>query len=326
MPTPIVIGVGDFKNASKEVSQAIEPMQLMLNAIRISISDTGLSEVAAAKLKSQIDSIAIVRTWTWPYPDLPSLLSERLGINPSYKHYTDHGGNQPGVIFGDAARRISKGECKVAIVTGGEALASCEYDERTLWQFAYSPKVTACATANKMPPPGWPTSEKAIEGPFSPSTRELQQSMSNPIPVAGMDLTTNLFLKGLGGTHNIGAPIHVYPLFENGFRAHRGQSIQQNTQESAELYAEFAKVAEQNPFSWGFGKPAETAESIGTVNKKNRMICFPYPLLMNAFNTVNTAAACLLTSVEYAKEIGIPESEWIYPLGGAGTKDDPDCE
>jgi hypothetical protein len=127
MPTPIVIGVGDFKNASKDVIQAIEPMQLMLNAIGIAISDTGLPEAAAAKLQAQIDSIAIVRTWTWPYPDLPSLLSEKLGINPSHKHYSDHGGNQPGVIFDDAARRISKGESKVAVVTGGEALASREY-------------------------------------------------------------------------------------------------------------------------------------------------------------------------------------------------------
>jgi hypothetical protein len=47
---------------------------------------------------------------------------------------------------------------------------------------------------------------------------------------------------------------------------------------------------------------------------------------MNAFNTVNLAGACLLTSVEYAREIGIPESRWIYPLGAAGTRDSYDCE
>lgn len=47
---------------------------------------------------------------------------------------------------------------------------------------------------------------------------------------------------------------------------------------------------------------------------------------MNAFNTVNLAAACILTTTEYAKELGIPESKWIYPLGGAGTKDADDCK
>jgi len=74
-------------------------------------------------------------------------------------------------------------------------------------------------------------------------------------------------------------PIHVYPLYENAFRAHRNQSIQENDKESAELYASFAKVAEQNPSAWNYGKPAATAEEIQTVTKKNRLICFPcnYP-------------------------------------------------
>lgn len=129
-----------------------------------------------------------------------------------------------------------------------------------------------------MPPPGWSKPEKAVEGVFSPTSRGLAQSMSNPAPAAGMDLTSNLFLKGLGAIHDIGAPIHVYPLFENSFRAHRGQSIQENNRESAELYAEFAKTAEQNSSSWSYGKPAETAASIGTVSKKNRMICLPCEL------------------------------------------------
>jgi hypothetical protein len=50
------------------------------------------------------------------------------------------------------------------------------------------------------------------------------------------------------------------------------------------------------------------------------------PLLMNAFNNVNLAAAALLTSTEFARELGIPESKWIYPLGGAGTRDSYECE
>lgn len=46
---------------------------------------------------------------------------------------------------------------------------------------------------------------------------------------------------------------------------------------------------------------------------------------MNAFNTVNLAAACIVTSVGYARELGVPESRWIYPLGGAGTSDAANC-
>lgn len=46
---------------------------------------------------------------------------------------------------------------------------------------------------------------------------------------------------------------------------------------------------------------------------------------MNAFNIVNLAAACVLTSTEHARQLGVPESQWIYPLGGAGTKDSDWC-
>lgn len=129
----------------------------------------------------------------------------------------------------------------------------------------------------------------------------------------------------LGTTHLTGLPIHVYPLYENGFRAFRGQSIEQNNKESANLYAEFARVAENNPAAWNYGQKAATEESIRTVTKRNRMICLPYPLLMNAFNNINLAGTVLLTSTEYARELGVPQSQWIYPLGGAGTSDPFNC-
>ena len=47
---------------------------------------------------------------------------------------------------------------------------------------------------------------------------------------------------------------------------------------------------------------------------------------MNAFNTVNLSAACIITSREYASNIGIPESQWIYPLAGAGANEHDNCE
>ena len=49
------------------------------------------------------------------------------------------------------------------------------------------------------------------------------------------------------------------------------------------------------------------------------------PLLMNAFNNVNMAASCIITSVSFATELGIPEDKWIYPLGGAGMREKDNC-
>jgi acetyl-CoA acetyltransferase len=125
--TPVIIGVGDIKNRSTAVADAKEPATLMLAAIQRAIQDA--SPTSASELQAAIDSIDIVKTWTWPYPDLPGLLAEKLGVEKSikWKRYSDHGGDKPGKLFDEAAKRIAKGECKVAVVTGGEALASRAY-------------------------------------------------------------------------------------------------------------------------------------------------------------------------------------------------------
>lgn len=86
------------------------------------------------------------------------------------------------------------------------------------------------------------------------------------------------FFTDIGAIHKIGAPIHVYPLYENAFRAHRQQSLKHNNEESAQLYAEFAKVAEANEQAWRYGQEAANKDLIGTVGKSNRMICFPCEL------------------------------------------------
>lgn len=285
--TPVIVGIGDVVNRSKSVEDAIEPLQLMIQAIEKAIQDTGLAAAALAKLQKNIDSISVVKTWTWP-ADYPSLIADRLAVKPLHAEYSAHGGNQPAKLVDEAARRISRGENKVAIVTGAEALAS----------------LTACAAAKKMPPPGWTPPSEDVQSVFSPTTRELQQDY--------------------GARHFCANPIQLYPLYENAFRAHRGQTIEANHVESAKLYADFAKVAEQNENAWSYPAPAETETSITTIGKRNRMICHPYPLLMNAFNTVNCSAACIVTSTDHARELGIPYEKWIYPLGGAGTSDSPE--
>ncbi|KAF2723013.1 hypothetical protein K431DRAFT_265670 [Polychaeton citri CBS 116435] len=277
---PVIIGVGDVVNRSRAIADAVEPLQLMVEAISNAFSDTCTSEIP--RLRNYVDSIDVVRNWTWPYTDIITLLSEATDIKPTRQHLSDHGGNQPAKLLDEAARRIANGDTKVAVLAGGEALAS----------------LLACAAARQLPPPGWTKINQNLEAAFSPTTRRLDES--------------------LGSRHGIGAPIHVYPLYENGFRAHNGQSITGNHDQSAELYGQFAKVASTNANAWAYGREPKSSSEIGTPSKENRMICFPYPLLMNAFNNVNLAAAIVLTNVELASGLGVPEEKWIYPLGGAG--------
>lgn len=131
--------------------------------------------------------------------------------------------------------------------------------------------MTSFAKAGKLPPPGWTKLESKVDSVFSPTGRDLPEgSVSMDIGQSWAANNTG----GLGRIHDIGAPIQVYPLYENGFRAHRQQSITENNEESAKLYGSFARTAESCEYAWNYGK-CESEKSIGTVSKRNRMICFP---------------------------------------------------
>lgn len=119
---PVIVGVADLKNKSTKVEHAKEPAQLMLEAINLAIQDASARD--PARLKSSIDSLDVVQTWTWPYADLPGLLATKLGIQPRHKFYSELGGNQPAKLLDEAALRVSSGQSKVAVLTGAEALAS----------------------------------------------------------------------------------------------------------------------------------------------------------------------------------------------------------
>src|SRR3954453_16408115 len=142
--TPIIVSVRDVVNRSQELEDAIAPMQLMFQATLLASKDTNLSNSAAKELQSKINSVDVIATWTWPHPDLPGLLSEKLAVKPRHKYYSHHAGGQPAKLLDEAARRISLRESKIAIVTGGKALAS----------------LSTRAAAKKMPPPGWTKLDK----------------------------------------------------------------------------------------------------------------------------------------------------------------------
>ncbi|ODA78260.1 hypothetical protein RJ55_05641 [Drechmeria coniospora] len=237
---PIIVGVGDFRNKSLRVQDAMEPAQLMVKAVESAIADTGLGDASRKELLSHVDSLRIVPTWTWAYRDLASLVAGRLGIEPSHTESGYHGGNQPALQCDEAARAIAARESSVAILAGGEALAS----------------LAACQKAGQNPPPGWPEQD--------PDGKNL----------GSIDMS--ILRESVGTRHSMGLPIHVYPLYENSRRAHRRQTADRNSHESATMYAAFDRIASKNEHSWNYGEPTRSAEVIGTISKRNRMICEPF--------------------------------------------------
>ena len=162
---PVIVGVADIKNASTAVENAKEPADLMTEAIQLAIRDASPSSEIERSLQSRIDSIDVVRTWTWPYADLPRLLSERLQVQPTHRECSDHGGHQPARLLDRLARRIQTGASTVGVITGAEALAS----------------LAACVKQGAVPPSGWTPPAQSVTDVFSPTTRQLGKGTWNTV-------------------------------------------------------------------------------------------------------------------------------------------------
>ncbi|MDO8614381.1 MAG: acetyl-CoA acetyltransferase [Dehalococcoidia bacterium] len=134
----------------------------------------------------------------------------------------------------------------------------------------------------------------------------------NPEHVAG---DTRQGFNEMEARHGATLPTRVYPLFENAIRAHLGHTIDQHQEHLGRLYARFSAVAAANPYAWY--PAARSAQEIRTAGPGNRMVCFPYPKLMNAIIETDQAAALIVTGSQTARELGIPEERWVY-LHGCG--------
>lgn len=110
---------------------------------------------------------------------------------------------------------------------------------------------------------------------------------------------------------------HVYPLFENSLRNHYNNSIEDHQKSLGELFSPFTQVAARSPHAW---YPVErSAAEISTATNENRYVGWPYTKYMNAMNQINQSAAILLTSVGFARELGVADDKLVYLHGCADT-------
>lgn len=112
---PVIVGIGEITQRTKDPAQALEPLALMEAALRAAQDDAG------AMLLGRLDSLDVVSEYSWPYPDAPGQLSTRLGIAPARRIYGEFGGESPVRFIHEAALRIARGESAVAAVVGAEA-------------------------------------------------------------------------------------------------------------------------------------------------------------------------------------------------------------
>jgi acetyl-CoA C-acetyltransferase len=121
---PVIVGVGEISDHPVDLTSGLEPLSLMVEALKRAERDAG------AKLLHAIDCLDIVNFLSWRYSDPARQLSDRLGIAPKHAAYGTVGGESPIRYLHEAAQRIARGECSVAAVCGAEAQSTATKAER----------------------------------------------------------------------------------------------------------------------------------------------------------------------------------------------------
>ncbi len=228
---------------------------------------------------ARLDQLYVVPQLTWPYEDLPGLVCETLAIQPKVIPTEGISGDSPVRYLMQAAVAIAKGEADAVMICGAEAFGS----------------VKAAAMQRKQPD-GWTKVSKAA-------------------PM----LDGSAYVTKLAARYGLKDPTEVYTLYENATRAAWGQSAAEAQNESAALWARYAKVAADNPLAWD--RKGHSAEEIAKPTSKNRPISYPYPKWMVAQMFVNQGAAIIVTSRGAARAAGVPERKLVYVWSGAGATD-----
>lgn len=230
-------------------------------------------------LLGDVTSVRVIRG-VWRYKQPAGYVAEKIGVPNAETVGTPFGGNMVQSVVNETALDILSGEHDLVVITGAE-------------------NGNSQAKARKLDVE-LPLTETS--GPYSKMIGE-DKSMSAEPELA----------------RNIRAPIQIYPVFENAIRARLGESISDHLERISSLWADFSRVATENPYAW-IREPVD-AETIRTPGPNNRMVSFPYPKLMNSNNAVDMAGALIMCSVGKARALGIPEDKWVYPWAGTDAHD-----
>jgi len=117
--TPVLVGVGQLSQRVDRGEPALEPADLMAEAVRTALHDAGAPSLAA-----RIDSIRVMNILSWPYRDPAAAVASRIGATPSHTGLTVMGGNYPQTMVNRAANDIASGSVDVVVVCGAEAWRS----------------------------------------------------------------------------------------------------------------------------------------------------------------------------------------------------------
>ncbi len=229
------------------------------------------ADAGSAELLTQADSIRVPRGF-WEYSDPGRLIARRVGASAARTELMEIGVLQT-TLLGAAAQAIAEGREHIALIAGGEA----KY--RSL-----RAQITGVAA------PVTSQHDEAPDRVWQPA-REIWSPLEEE--------------------YGLLMPVNQYSIIETALRHAEGVSVAPHREDVARLWAEFSRVAADNPDAWK--RRAVTAEQILSSDNGNRMLAFPYAKLHNSQWNVDQAAGLILCSVAVARRHGIPEEGWIFP-------------
>ena len=278
--TPVLIGVGQI--TERPSSGATFASRSTPLSLMVQALEKAAGDSGAPGALEAIDEIVAIGSFTWHTNDPARLVVEQLGLNDVVTRLTPTGGNLPQMLVHESARRILNGEVTTVCVVGSEA------------NYA-----RGLARKEGVDPEWVKQGDEVAKPPFVEDNR---------IP-----FTKDEYEQGLT------LPVEVYPVFENARRARMGWSMDDQAKQLGRLWANFAKVAKDNPYAWITEPPAPAA--ITTATKNNRMVSFPYTKFLVANLPVDMGAAFIMTSYEKAVSLGVAKDKMIFPQCGADAND-----
>lgn len=129
---PVIAGIGEITDRSKDFAAALEPLGLMAEAARRAGAE-------ARGLLRDVDSVDIVGLVSWRYENPTAQLNAMLGIQPRRAVYGDVGGESPVRFLHEAAQRIARGESNIALVLGAEAQYAVNNAKRANTELPWTP-------------------------------------------------------------------------------------------------------------------------------------------------------------------------------------------
>lgn len=231
------------------------------------------------------DSVRVVKMLSWRYRDPGALVAARVGATPRQTMYSTDGGQTPQALLNRTALDIAAGDLDVALVCGGEA-----------WRTRQSYR------RRGEKPPWTPLDREGV----APATAEVFGSELDMVDAA--EAARGLLL-----------PVQMYAIFEVALRAAAGRSVADHRDRLGRLWSGFSEIAAANPHAWV--RHAMSPDEVVTQTPTNRLVGYPYTLVMNSNNNVEQAAAVLVCSVERAEALGVPRDRWVFPLAGTEAND-----